>query len=95
MLCNIINIVAFVVVGVVLPLLICLNNIHILQQNSYRNSRYRRWFSLKNYLSTFKWVRKQKLPLVYTPRVKRLITTCVILIILIQAGLVLLTQNMY
>ncbi len=95
MLCNIINIVALVVVGVVLPLLICLNNIHILQQNSYRNSRYRRWFSLKNYLSTFKWVRKQKLPLVYTPRVKRLITTCVILIILIQAGLVLLTQNMY
>ena len=95
MLCNIINIAALVVFGVGLPLLICLNNIHILQQNSYRNSRYRRWFSLKNYLSTFKWTRKQKLPLVYTPRVKRLITTCVILIILIQAGIVLLTQNMY
>ena len=95
MLCNIINIAALVVFGVGLPLLICLNNIHILQQNSYRNSRYRRWFSLKNYLSTFKWTRKQKLPLVYTPRVKRLIATCVILIILIQAGIVLLTQNMY
>ena len=95
MLCNIINIAALVVFGVGLPLLICLNNIHILQQNSYRNSRYRRWFSLKNYLSTFKWTRKQKLPLVYTPRVKRLITTCVILIIIIQAGIVLLTQNMY
>ena len=87
---NIFEIIGFVVFGLAVPLLLCLNNIHILQQNSYRNSRYRRWLSFKNYLSTFKFERKQKLPLVYTPRVKRLIATCVILIVLIQTGVVVL-----
>ncbi len=90
---TIIKILAFATIDIILPIFLCINNIHILQQNSYRNKRYRRWFSWKNYFSTFKYVRKHKLPLVYTPRVRRLICTCVCLIVLIQVAIFSLTNT--
>ena len=77
---TILEITYVVIIGIFLPGILCLNNIHMLQQNSYRNSRYCKWLSFSNYLTTFRIGGKQKKPLVYTPRVWRLIATSTILL---------------